>query len=105
MSELDRLADQHFLESQAHLRHIDDLMAKVKQAQAQRPVAPEHARTLARLEQEHGRMTRDLKSFRDLPQPATANTVARGEGIKGVLQTLGLELEKTLAAVIGGDTH
>ncbi len=103
MSELDRLADQHIRESAAQLQHVDELMAKAKQARAQRTLASEQESVLTRLEQQHSQASQDLQLLGGLPKPATADTVARSEGVKGVLQTIGLELEKTLAAVIGGN--
>lgn len=103
MSELDRLADQHIRESAAQLQHIDELMAKAKQARARQALASDQESVLARLERQHSEVAQDLRALGGLPKPATADTVARSEGVKGVLQTIGLELEKTLAAVIGGN--
>lgn len=99
MNELDRLANQHILESQSHLRHIDELMAKARQAKAKRRLAAQAESALPRLEQEHGRAAQELKALGSLPKPATADTVARSEGVKGTLQKIGLELEKVLTAI------
>lgn len=99
MSELDRLANQHILESQSHLRHIDELLAKARDARTKQLLAGAAADALPRLEQEHDRATQELQALGSLPKPATADTVARSEGVKGVLQKLGLELEKTLTAI------
>jgi hypothetical protein len=99
MNELDRLANQHILESESHLRHIDEMMAKAREATARQQLQAHDASVLAHLEQEHGRATRELQSLGSRPGPATADTVARSEGVKGVLRTIGLELEKTLAAI------
>ena len=99
MGELDRLANQHILESLSQLRHIDELMAKAKVARDKQQLAAQATSALPRLEQEHGRAAQELKALGSLPKPATADTVARSEGVKGVLQKIGLELERTLAAV------
>ncbi|MCZ4315188.1 hypothetical protein O4H66_17415 [Comamonadaceae bacterium G21597-S1] len=99
MSELDRLANQHILESESHLRHIDELMAKAREAQAKQQLAADAASALPRLEREHGQATQELRALGQLPRPATADTVARSEGVKGVLQKIGLELEKALTAI------
>ena len=99
MSELDRLANQHILESESHLRHIDEMMAKAKEAEAKQQLAADAASALTRLEQEHSRAKQELQSLGGLPRPATADTVARSEGVKGMLQKIGLELEKALTAI------
>lgn len=99
MSELDRLANQHILESESHLKHIDELMAKAREAQARQQLEAQAAAELARLAHEHGRATQELRALGGLPKPATADTVARSEGVKGVLQKIGLELEKALTAI------
>jgi hypothetical protein len=99
MSELDRLANQHILESESHLRHIDELMAKAREVQAKQQLEAQAAAELARLAHEHGRAAQELRSLGGMPRPATADTVARSEGVKGVLQKIGLELEKALTAI------
>jgi 2-hydroxychromene-2-carboxylate isomerase len=99
MSELDRLANQHILESESHLRHIDEMMAKAREPKARQKLNADAASTLGRLEQEHGRAAQELKALLSRPKPATADTVAQSEGVMGVLQKIGLELERTLAAV------
>jgi hypothetical protein len=99
MSELDRLANQHILESESHLKYIDELMAKAREAKARQLLQADAAHALSRLEHEHGQARQELQSLGNAPTPATADTVARSEGVKGVLQKIGLELEKALTAI------
>lgn len=99
MSQIDDLAEQHIRESEAHLRHIDELMRKAQEARAGKRVPPEHEDPLRRLEQDHSRLAGELQGLRTAPKPASADTVERSKGLKGLLQTVGLELEKVLTAI------
>lgn len=99
MDVLDRLANQHILESESHLRHIDELMAQAQAAQEQQQLSEEAASTLGRLKREHGLAVEEFRQLGSLPKPTTTETVARSEGVKGVLQKIGLELEKALTAI------
>lgn len=97
MSRIDQLVEQHFLESQAHLRHIDELVAKAQQARASKGVSAEQEGQLTRLEQEHARVSGELHALRG--KPASPDAVERSKGLTGMLQTIGLELEKALTAI------
>ena len=97
MSQIDRLVEQHFLESQLHLRHIDELMVKAREARASKLVSAEHAGQLSRLEQDHVRVSGELHALRG--KPASPEIVEHSKGLTGMLQTIGLELEKALTAI------
>lgn len=97
MNQVDRLVEQHFLESELHLRHIDELMAKAQVARISKRVSSEHEGQLSRLEQEHARVVGELHALR--AKPATPDDVERSKGLTGMLQTIGLELEKALTAI------
>jgi hypothetical protein len=97
MSQIDRLVEQHFLESQSHLRHIDELMAKAREARASKLVSAEHEGQLSRLEQDHARVAGELHALRG--KPATPEAVEHSKGLTGMLKTIGLELEKALTAI------
>lgn len=96
MSVIDHLVEQHILESQSHLRHIDELMAKARAVRARTTVSSEHEAQLNRLDQDQSRLRGELDALRTAPPPDAAE---RSQGLKGVLQTIGLELEKTLTAI------
>ncbi len=93
MSAIDHLVEQRILESESHLRHIDELLAK---ARGNAALAPQTATQLSRFEQDHERLTREVDALRKSPAP---DADERSKGLKAVLQTLGLELEKTLTAI------
>lgn len=96
MSAIDHLVEQRILESESHLRHIDELVAKTRAVRANAAVSPQTVSHLSRLEQEHARLAREVHDLRKAPAPVAEE---RSKGLKSVLQTLGLEFEKTLTAI------
>lgn len=93
MSQVDRLIEQHILESESHLRHIDELMD-----QARETSAALQAR-LSEIDQMRQAVADDLAGLR----------MDTGSGdpvqVRSTLQTLGAELEKALAAVMDTGRH
>ena len=81
------------------MEQVTDRVHAATRGLAPAKAAQERRAELTRLEQVHGHATQELRSLGSLPKPATADTVARSEGVKGVLQKIGLELEKTLTAI------
>jgi len=102
VNQIDALIEQHIRESESHLRHIDEMMAKARAARAGNRVSAEHQSELLRLEQDHTRLTGELHALRTDAKPASDDAVKRSEGLRGLLQTVGVELERTLVAI--GDT-
>lgn len=96
MSAIDHLVEQRILESESHLRHIDELVARARAARANAAVSPQTATQLSRLEQDHARVAREVHDLRKAP---ASDADERSKGLKSVLETLGLELEKTLTAI------
>lgn len=94
MSAIDHMVEQRILESESHLRHIDELLATARAARAKATVSPQAATRLSRFEQDHDRLARELHDLRKAPDAAE-----RSKGLKALLQSLGLELEKTLTAI------
>ena len=99
MDQMNQLAEQHILESQSHLLHIDELMAKAREAGAKHPLPPEVDTRLTQIQGERDKYAGELNAIRQPPGGHSADTLKRGEGLNGVLQTVGLELEKALAAL------
>jgi hypothetical protein len=99
MVSMNELAEQHIRESESRLRHIDELMDKARQV-AEREAAPsETAALLAQIQRDRDRLARDLEALRHLPQGAGQDLVQRSEGLKGLLQNLGAQLQRVLTAV------
>lgn len=96
MSAIDHLVEQHILESESHMHHIDELLAKARAARANAAVAPQQEAQLQRFEKDHDRLAGELEALRKSSAP---DAVERSKGLKAVLQKIGLELEKTLTAV------
>ena len=95
MSEIDRLSEQHILESEAHLRHIDELMSRTQQAGATTGLASDLQSRLDELRGLRDTAAQALEALRQQPGAQDATQV------KGTLQTIGAEMEKVLTAVLG----
>ncbi len=60
---------------------------------------------LRKIQLDRDRFAQELDEIRRHPPGEEGEVVKRGEGLKGVLETAGLELEKTLAAMFEQDKH
>lgn len=99
MDETNKLVEQHIGESQSHLRHIDELMERARAARAKAPQARGLEELLTRTQQDRDRLAQHLDDVRRQPADALPRLVEHGEGLKGALEAMGLQLEKALAAV------
>ena len=92
------LVEQHILESASRLRHIDELMAK-----ARTPTKPatgaETAALLKQIEADRDKLAQLLEELRRLLRSESPEAVKRGEGLKGLMESVGLQLEKVLATI------
>lgn len=95
MSEIDRLSEQHILESEAHLRHIDELMNRTQQVGATSGLASDLQSRLEELRSLRDAAAQALEALRQQPKTQDATQV------KSTLQTIGNEMEKVLTAVLG----
>lgn len=93
------LVEQHVLESTARLRHIDELMARARTTRSRPETAARTEALLQRIEADRNRLAHELESLRRRPPGEGPDAVVRGEGLKGMLRTVGLELERALGAV------
>ena len=91
MDEISRLVEQHFLISASHLKHIDEMMEKARQAQ------------LAEIERERFRLGSELAQLQGQPKHMASETVHKSAGVKGVLESIGLQLERLLQTLV--DRH
>lgn len=98
MSHIDQLVEQHFRESESHLRHIDEMMEKARKARegSGLPAEPD----LVRINQDRMRLAQELHGLRNEPKPASDEMAERSKGLTGMLQAIGSELEKALVAVV-----
>ena len=103
MNHIVQLVEQHIRESESHMKHIDELMAKAQEARKrnQHPAQPD----LAQLEQNRMHMAQELHGLRQEPRPASAEMAERSKGLTGMLRSLGAELEKALVAVVDQNRH
>ena len=99
------LTEQHILESESHLRHIDELMVRARGVSLKGANGVETTELLRKIQLDRDRFAQELDEIRRLPPGEESEVVQRGDGLKGVLETVGLELEKTLAAMFDQDKH
>lgn len=106
MGTLNRLAEQHILESESHLRHIDELMARARQAKAGAPAASTDAgAVLERIKVSRDKLARDLDELRQAHRSDGSHDEERGAEVKGLLASLGLQVEAALRAIVESDTN
>lgn len=99
MTKMIHLVEQHMLQSESELRHIDELMARAHEARAKMPLKPATEAELIRIQGERAKGAQELTTLRQQAHDDSDDMVKRSEGLKGVLQTVGLELEKALATI------
>ena len=101
MQSIDRLVEQHIRESEAHLRHIDELMTKADrtskdglQSEKVQTLLSEVVATRARLAQSVNELRVGFASNGGSPELAQ-----RGKDLQSDLQKVGAEFEKVITAV------
>lgn len=99
MDEIGKLAEMHIRESESHLRHIDEMMARANQSREKIPASSDTESRLTQIKQDRDRLEQELVDIRKQPVDGSSTSVKRGEDLKGVLGTLGLQLEQVLATV------
>lgn len=103
MSEIIRLAEEHIKMSELKLRHIDEMMARANESRAQTPMAADVEAQLAQAKQDRDRGAQQLTDMREKPPQDTSDLAKRGEGLKGLLEAVGLQLEQALGAIFAKD--
>jgi hypothetical protein len=105
MNKIAELAEQHIRESELHLRHIDELMALARQVSLKGAPAAETEALLINVQRDRDRLAQELDGVRRISPKDATEAVKRGESLKGVLETVGLQLEMALAAVFERNEH
>ena len=104
MNEITHLVEQHVLEAESHLRHIDELMTSAHTAAGSNHAIPHDVEArITQIRQDRDRLAQELSDIRRQGGHATVETAARAEGLKRVLQTVGAELEKAFTAIFDKD--
>ncbi len=103
MDEISNLAERHIRESESHLRHIDEMMARANQSRSTVLVAPDIELSLVQIRRQRDQLEQELADIRRQPAGDWSGVAKRSEGLKGVLQTVGGQLEKILAVILAHD--
>lgn len=100
MNEIIKLAEQHILESESRLLHIDEMMAQAKQAHAKVADATGIEAQLAKIQQDRDGAAQELLDIRGQVASDSAHSVKRGEKVKTLLAAVGDQLEKMLGTIV-----
>ena len=103
MDKMKDLAEQHILESASRLRHIDELMARARNAHLEAETATRTEALLRQIESDRNKLARELEEIQRLPRCEGSDIVKRGEGLKGLLESVGLQMEQVLGSIFEGD--
>lgn len=103
MDKMRDLAEQHILESASRLRHIDELMARARSAPLKEEAATRTEALLRQVESDRNKLAQELEEIQRLPRGEGSDIVKRAEGLKGLLESAGLQLEQTLGAIFERD--
>ncbi len=101
MDRLDALVEQHVREAELRLRQVDALMDRARGAAAAAP-APLDDSLLARVEADRRALMAALEGLQRAAPADRAAALEQGRGLRAALETVGSELEKALASVMGG---
>jgi hypothetical protein len=100
MDRLEYLVDQHVREFDLHLRHVDHLLASVRKASVDNGAPPATGELLRRIEAHRAALAQEFGHFRRAPPEDLEQALTLGQRLSSALESLGHELEKTLAAVL-----
>ena len=103
MDKMNDLAEQHILESASHLRHIDELMAQARTAPLKVETASRTEALLRQIEADRNKLAQELEDIQRLPRGERSDIVKRGEGLKGLLESVRLQLEQAIGAIFERD--
>jgi len=101
MNEIRKLANQHFLEWESRLKHIDEMMAKAQEVHVREGEGSNIHTQLTKIRVARDELALATSRARSLPEderPAMTNEV---EGIQAAFSEVGLQMEKLLATVLG----
>lgn len=100
MQSTSALVEQHIRESEARLRHIDELMARSSQRPIDAAAAPEVHTLLTHTRETRAKLAKELEDLRRGCVNGTDQAmIRRGEGLKSLLEAAGRQFEKTLSGI------
>ena len=105
MSAVDTLVNQHFLEWESRLKHIDEDIAKAHAAQAQAPQKPGIQARLSDIRKSRDELALGVATARGLPANGHPDVVKHVDGLTASFAAVGLELERVFASIVGSDAH
>ncbi len=100
MTNADGLSRHNIEEYQRRLLHIDELMVQARKAATEGRAAAGTDELLARVEADRVRLERDIEDLSRWPPTEKTSAAHHSAGIGSMLQSIGAELEKAIAAII-----
>lgn len=94
------LVEQHIRESEARLRHIDELMARSSHRPIDAAAVPQVHTLLIHTEKSRAKLANELQDLRrGSIHGADQALVRRSEGLKSLLEAVGRQFEKALSGI------
>ena len=100
MQSIDSLVEQHIRESEARLRHIDELMTKADRASKDGLQSEKLQTLLSEVVATRARLAQSVNDLRvGFASGGSPELVQRGKDLQSDLQKVGAEFEKVITAV------
>lgn len=103
MDEVGTLANQHFLEWESRLKHIDEKMAKAQETHAQGPQKPDVELQLSNIKKSRDELAAGVARARSLPASELPHAASDVHGLTASFTAVGVELERVLASIVSSD--
>ena len=103
MDEVGTLANQHFLEWESRLRHIDEKMAKAHAAHAHNPHPSDVQVQLSNIKKSRDELAAGVARARSLPASERPHAASDAHGLTASFTAVGVELERVLATIVSSD--
>ncbi len=100
MTKIIKLAEQHILESQSRLRHIDEMMGRLKRAKVKADDAANVAAQLVEIQRDRDRAEQELLGMRKQQENDSSDSTQQGEQVKSTLELVGKQLERILSSLV-----
>lgn len=98
MNKLESLVDQHVREFDLKMNYVDHLLDSVRKAAADHGAPAATVELLRRAEADRAALAQEFGRFRRAPPADPQQAQRMGQRLKTALESMGRELEKTLAA-------
>jgi hypothetical protein len=103
MNPMTHLTNQHVLEWESRLQHIDEMAARAHELHGKAPEGSEAHKKLSDIRNYREQLSLHLETAKSLPETEDAYAHPSDGGIHAVLEATGSQLEKILGSIVGVD--